>query len=96
MEQLATATVATDGLIRYRSHKTVWALAIDHIESIDGHIRLHFQDDTVQPVEVPPDVIHRLIPVKGDYYVVYADGYQSVSPKKAFEEGYRKLEPYEK
>jgi len=24
----------------------------------------------------------------GDYYVVYEDGYKSISPAKAFEEGY--------
>jgi hypothetical protein len=28
----------------------------------------------------------------GDYAVIYEDGYKSISPAKAFEEGYRKVE----
>ena len=28
------------------------------------------------------------MPVIGDYFVRYADGYESWSPRKAFEEGY--------
>lgn len=34
-------------------------------------------------------------PVPGGYYVRYADGYESYSPAKAFEEGYRPLDAIE-
>lgn len=30
-------------------------------------------------------------PAVGDYYVMYEDGYTSVSPAKAFEEGYTRI-----
>jgi len=29
--------------------------------------------------------------VPGDYYVVYDDGYASISPREAFEAGYHRL-----
>lgn len=36
----------------------------------------------------PPNMTARWEPVPGDYWVVYEDGYQSISPKAAFEGGY--------
>jgi hypothetical protein len=30
----------------------------------------------------------RYTPVAGDFWIVYPDGYQSLSPRKAFVEGY--------
>lgn len=37
----------------------------------------------------PDNMTVRYTPVVGDYWVVYDDGYQSISPKAAFEAGYR-------
>lgn len=71
---------------RYVSHKRVHALEID---SVDGH-RLSFRDEGYAPSDVPPDTFARYTPVPGDFYVVYADGYKSFSPRKAFLEGYMK------
>jgi hypothetical protein len=39
------------------------------------------------------EIFARYVPVPGDFYVVYADGYQSFSPRKAFLEGYTREEP---
>ncbi|TAL13934.1 hypothetical protein EPN95_04575 [Patescibacteria group bacterium] len=38
--------------------------------------------------KVGADYVHKHRPEVGGYYVVYADGYQSFSPAKAFEDGY--------
>lgn len=42
-------------------------------------------------VDVKKDLIARGSPVVGDYYVKYADGYESWSPAAAFEEGYSRI-----
>ena len=43
-------------------------------------------------VGVPRDFFARGMPTPGDYIVIYADGYKSWSPAKAFEEGYTRVE----
>lgn len=42
-------------------------------------------------VEVSPEWVDKHKPETGGYLVVYADGYQSFSPAKAFEEGYSRV-----
>lgn len=86
---------STANLLRWQSHKCVWADKIERI--IDRY------DDPRRPasesrwvwelrggtrIVVDPALIARGTPVVGDYYVRYDDGYESWSPKKAFEEGY--------
>ncbi len=44
--------------------------------------------DGFPPIYLEPKVFARGLPMPGDYFVVYDDGYESWSPKKAFEEGY--------
>lgn len=76
---------------RYVSHKKVWALQIgdDPIKiNSDGGITFTVSDVGFAPVTVTKDVVARYMPVAGDFYVVYADGYKSFSPGKAFREGY--------
>lgn len=72
---------------RYQSHKKVWALKI---ASIDER-KLTFADEGYAPILVDPKMFARYTPFPGDYYVVYDDGYKSISPAKAFEEGYTRL-----
>lgn len=69
---------------QYQSHKKVWAL---QILSVEENI-IHFMNSIYAPREVDPKIFSRYIPVSGDYFVVYEDGYESISPKKVFEEGY--------
>lgn len=33
----------------------------------------------------------RYMPTVGDFFMVYDDGYQAISPRKAFEEGYAEI-----
>lgn len=74
---------------RYRSHKQVWALEID---SVNGN-RLAFRDAGYAAINCDPAMFSRYTPVPGDFYVVYDDGYKSFSPRKAFVEGYTKIDP---
>ena len=70
----------------YQCHKTVQAL---EIRSINGGWM--FPEDTrYDAVEIPDDYLKNFEFKHGipGYWVKYADGYQSWSPKAAFEEGY--------
>ncbi len=72
----------------YKSHKQVWALELKNADYLT--CKISFADDGYEPITVPAAMFSRYKPVKGDFYVVYADGYQSFSPRKAFLEGYTK------
>lgn len=71
---------------KYESHKVVQALPITGITPAGvvlvgaGHAPFH-------PTE--PAMAARA--EVGGYAVLYADGYKSVSPKKAFEDGYKRV-----
>lgn len=69
---------------RYRCHKEVWALKIEKVSGCT----LSFYDEGYASIRVEKSLFARYTPVEGDYYVVYEDGYKSISPAKAFEDGY--------
>lgn len=81
---------------RYVSHKKVWALQIATINrTVPGKVTLSFVDEGYAPItfdEADPMFL-RYSPIQRDFYVVYQDGYQSLSPQKAFVEGYTRDEP---
>lgn len=79
---------------RYRSHKEVHALKIGDDPIVvhgDGSVTLPIADDGYAPVTVDASVVSRYMPSAGDYLVVYDDGYRSISPAKAFEDGYTRI-----
>lgn len=78
-------TGASTEMPRYISHKRVWALEID---TISDNV-LTFRDKGFAPIASDREMWARYTPVPGDYYVQYADGYKSFSPRKAFLEGYK-------
>lgn len=87
-------------LPRYRCHKEVHALQIRDIifdrdvaekegRETDGTVTLHFHNEAYTPKKMPHAWASKHSPLlKDGYYVVYADGYASFSPKEAFEGGY--------
>lgn len=80
---------------RYVSHKKVWALEIATINRMTpGKVILLFRDKGYAPMTLNDDdsLFARYAPIQGDFYVVYADGYKSLSPRKAFIEGYAAAE----
>lgn len=84
-EQIESAPAAAE-LPRWQSHKTVHAVKI---VKVDGDRII--VEGPYAPIKAATNMFARYMPVPGDYYVVYDDGYASISPRKAFEEGYYKL-----
>ncbi len=80
---------------KYKCHKVVHALQINSVEiNPDREVRgilLHFTDEKYAPIREDMGFQVKHDPTAGDYYVVYEDGYKSISPAKAFEDGYRKI-----
>jgi len=80
---------------QYECHKKVWALKIADVKQSEpevdfpgGSYELIIDGTTFAPIRVPAEFVQQHKPQVGGYYVVYADGYKSYSPAKAFEEGY--------
>lgn len=72
----------------YQCHKVVRAAEIITIVSgTDGRATLIFIGP-IEPTVVGQDYLDKHKPEVGGYFVQYQDGYQSYSPKKAFETGY--------
>lgn len=90
--------MGTDAALpRYKCHKEVWALKIKDITRVpSGNATVTHtlvpEDARYAPFEVSLEYIGKHAPQPGGYYVVYADGYHSYSPARAFEEGYSLLE----
>ena len=87
---------------RYKCHKAVRALKIRKIHTdqedarqegreSDGHATITPEEPGYAPLWVDTEYMRKHKPVVGGYYVVYADGYKSFSPAKAFEDGYTKV-----
>lgn len=97
MTYLSTNDLAA-ALPRWKCHKVVQAARIIDVLSRPLRLRLDVefgegkftQDSWFQP---KPDIASRHTPVPGDYLVRYDDGYLSLSPAKAFEEGYSAYPP---
>lgn len=86
--------VASTDLPKWRSHKEVGADKIIDItrapaSATDTGILWKLKCGRI--INPTRDLIARGEPVVGDYYVEYADGYQSWSPASAFEEGYTEI-----
>lgn len=75
---------------KFKCHKVVTAHQIAYVEEKPEGLMLGFEGG--QPMRLAgPDMTKRYTPEYGDYFVIYEDGYQSISPKKAFEEGYSEI-----
>lgn len=77
----------------YVSHKVVQAaqiIAVVREIRPDGDTYLTLEGG--QSFQADHKMTVRYTPQVGDYLVVYADGYTSISPKEAFEAGYRPQE----
>ncbi len=81
----------------YKCIKEVWALKIRGIINAppdatpDCTRALEFEEDGYAPLTLTDAYFDKHKPEAGGYYVVYADGYRSFSPAKAFEEGYIRM-----
>ena len=84
------------GLRKYKCHKVVEAAKIKEVETTreGGLPILHLFFENREFVTINDEATQGRFPegCEGGYYVVYADGYCSWSPAKAFEEGYSLVE----
>jgi len=76
-------------LPRWQSHKIVRAAKIKKIEGM--RLDLDIGEGKSHMVIAAAGMFARYQPIVGDYYVVYDDGYASISPQQAFEAGYHAL-----
>ena len=85
-------------LPQYQCHKKVWALKIKDVQLHDpagSNPPVKFaggflmpEDEKFLPIAFDAAFYNKHKPVKGCYWVQYEDGYTSISPAAAFEEGY--------
>lgn len=74
----------------YESHKIVRAMKIvDYKYDGAGTMIAAVTEDGADFVPALPEMMNRSVP--GDWAMLYPSGYKSVSPAKAFEEGYAPL-----
>lgn len=78
-------------LSNFKSHKIISAGKINVIYG-DLHFGIEQSDGSNLTMDIPAGLFARSKASPGDYFVVYADGYSSWSPAKAFEDGYTKVE----
>lgn len=71
---------------KYESHKIVQAMPITGIAH-DGVVLVGPNHERFDPTE-PAMTKHAEV---GGYAVLYSDGFKSISPKKAFEDGYTRV-----
>ena len=76
----------------YQSHKQVRALKIERLED-DGHGSVTMHLEGGQQRASSEGLFARYTPKPGDFYVVYSDGYESISPAQPFLEGYALIAP---
>jgi hypothetical protein len=74
----------------YKSYKTVRAAKIKNIVVLsESQTKLELEDSDA--IIVDKSFMSRHSPYVGGYYILYRDGYQSYSPKDAFEGGYEEV-----
>lgn len=83
-------------LAKWKSHKIVKAGRLFQRSDDDpslSEVTLTVEDVNGAPCKVcvPRNFFARGAPTRGDYIVIYEDGYKSWSPAKAFEEGYTRV-----
>ncbi len=76
----------TGGLAEYRSIKHVRAGEITEIVPAGCYVREADGSAILRIFE--PKMTERYQPQVGDFWVIYKDGYQSLSPRQAFLSGY--------
>ena len=91
-ETAPEVTVDT-GMPRYKCHKEVGALKIAGIDTDygNGGAMIVPDEEGFASFSVSQSFLNKFRPYVGGYYIVYADGYKSFSPPRAFEAGYSKL-----
>lgn len=74
----------------YVSHKEVHAAEVVEVDVDRKWVDVRGLAGMVNRIDLQENssIFARYMPIPGDFYVVYSDGYSSFSPKAAFVEGY--------
>ena len=83
-------TEPTNKLAIYQSVKKVLAGRITEVVPAGCYVQNEDGETSVLRI-MPEGMTARYQPVVGDFWVVYEDGYQSISPRVAFEGGYVRI-----
>lgn len=74
-----------------RTYQCIKKVQASQIQKVDTNfldeIDIVLEDGEI--IHLSKEMTVRYTPVAGDYYVVYDDGYASLSPQKIFEDGYK-------
>lgn len=81
----------TEGMARWQSNKIVLAGQIEEVVPAGCYVKNADGSATLRLFE--PNMTARMTPSIGDYWVIYEDGYQALSPKAAFVAGHTLLVP---
>lgn len=82
----ASVNIPTNGLAEYQSIKRVRAGEIKEVVPAGCYVEEANGDSVLRPFE--PKMTERYQPQVGDFWIVYDDGYQSISPRAPFLAGY--------
>lgn len=74
------------GLTKWKSHKIVEAGEITEV--VEGGCYVKNAEGTPVFLGYVAGMTARYTPVVGDFWVLYRDGYQAISPGKEFRDGY--------
>lgn len=77
-------------LAKWQSHKVVRAGRIVSVS--DDRVDVEGWDGAILVMIPLSNMFARYRPVPGDYWVEYDNNYASISPRAAFEAGYRRLD----
>ena len=81
----------TKALQKFRCHKVVEAFQIESCTESPDLSKQTLIGTKGEEATVSQSYMSRHFPKKGGYFVQYPDGYQSYSPREAFESGYSPL-----
>lgn len=84
---MGDAKAPVDDLTRYKSIKEVRAGEITEVVAAGCYVQSSDPSQTVLRI-FEPNMTARYEPKVGDFWIVYPDGYQAISPRRAFLEGY--------
>lgn len=91
MPERAAWDMPTNGLQQFQSIKRVLAGKITEVHPAGCFVQE--ADTSTQILRIyQPGMTARYTPKVGDFWVVYEDGYQSISPRDAFVGGYVRLD----
>lgn len=87
----AMTKMPTDDLATFKSSKIVKAGEITEVVAAGCYVQSADPKQSILRI-FEENMTARYQPQVGDFWIVYPDGYQSISPREAFIEGYSRID----